>query len=224
MPSPLSVVPTRGVIVSSSANKSIEDDVSAAEVDLRGLEGVPLEAEEGMLGLVAGELDLLGHCVTAGDGGVARAVRGVVDGDAAAAVGVAFAAKPIGVLASGFGAIRATGAVVSGNIGAGKDTLLKARLGLVLLRDSGNVVGVQELVDDILVLADPVAEHAAVVTVVVNAPHDLDSLTSCVGGNGGVSPGCSGRVVVVATPFIVTARAALVDLHLVQIRPRFHRL
>lgn len=69
-------------------------NVSAREVNLRGLERVPAEREQGVAGDVVGDLDLLGDRVTASNGGEARAERSVVDALAAtAAVGLEFVAS-----------------------------------------------------------------------------------------------------------------------------------
>lgn len=46
---------------------------------MRRLPGIPLEREQSVLGDVVGDLDLLGHSVTACDGGLAGSKSGTVN-------------------------------------------------------------------------------------------------------------------------------------------------
>lgn len=72
----------------------------------------------------------------------------------------------------------------------------------------GEVARGQELVDEILVLADAVAEHATMVTVGVNAPLHCDGISSIVCCHRSASPSICGPVIVYADAGIVAARTA----------------
>jgi hypothetical protein len=75
---------------------------------------------------------------------------------------------------------------------SGNETVLS----LLFLVIGGEVRWIYEFVDNVLVLADTVAEHSTVVTVGVNAPLHSDNLPSSISGDGGRSPGTSRLVVV----------------------------
>lgn len=68
-------------------------------------------------------------------------------------------------------------------------------------------------------MTDAPAEHTAMVSVVVYAPLYIDCLTSCIGGDGGVTPVCGRVIVVDADPSIVAARTAASNWSDVEIRP-----
>ncbi|EAW06691.1 Zn(II)2Cys6 transcription factor [Aspergillus clavatus NRRL 1] len=93
-------------------------------------------------------------------------------------------------------AIRAVAALLHVDVGARQNALLEVVLGGLLLLLGGQVAWIEELVHQLLALADPVGEHATMVTVMVDTPLDLDLLTSLEGGNGLVAPVLGGLVVV----------------------------
>lgn len=125
-----------------------------------------------MLGDVVGDLDLLGHGVTACDGGLAGSQGGTVDALAGSArvrlEGVA--GEPVGSLASRVLAVWVDAAVLAGDVGAVESAGFEACFGGLLLGLGWDVAGCEEFVDELLVLADAVGEHASVVAVVVDAP------------------------------------------------------
>lgn len=121
-------------------------------------------------------LDLLGDSVTAGDCCLAGVKRSIVD---TLTLGIieALAGEPVIAVASF--ALTTIGTVVAGlsiDAGAFKNTFVKAGLGCLLLLGGWQVIRVQEFVHDSLILADTVGEHAAVITVVVNTPHDVNDI------------------------------------------------
>lgn len=61
-------------------------NVSAREVNLSSLEGVPAEREQGVAGDVVGDLNFLGDSITTSNGGEARSERSIVDTLATTAV------------------------------------------------------------------------------------------------------------------------------------------
>lgn len=187
---------------------------------MSGLERVPAKGEEGVRGGEVGDLDFLGHSVTAGDASVARAERRVVNTLALGATeGVA--GEPVVAPARlSCRAVRTVATVLPGNIGAVEGAGLEAVLGSLLLGVGWDVSGSQELVDEGLVLADTPTEHAAMVSVVINAPLHIDDLARRVGDNGRVSPVGGWRVVVNADTGIVAARTTPADWCSGKIWPR----
>ena len=167
-----------------------------------------------MLRLELGKLDLLGNGIATGDGGLAGAELGIVDTLALGVLGglVAVAGEPVLVLAAILLAVLADGAVLAVDVGALQEALLEAVLGLLLLRLGGRVVRLQELVDDLLVLADTVAEHAAVVAVVVETPHHFDLLARLVCLHGLSAPVCRRLVVVKTVALVEPAGSHTADL------------
>lgn len=63
----------------TAASGSIDGNISACEVDLARLEGVPAQGQQGMRRVVVGNLDLLRDSITTSNGRVARVQRRVVD-------------------------------------------------------------------------------------------------------------------------------------------------
>lgn len=139
---------------------------------MRRLPGVPLEREQGVLGDVVGDLDLLGNGVTTCDSGLAGSKGRTVDTLASSArvrlEGIA--GEPVGPLASGVLAVWVDAAVLTRDVGAVECAGFEACFGGLLLGLSWDVARCQEFVDELLVLADAVGEHASVVAVVVDAP------------------------------------------------------
>ena len=144
---------------------------------MRRLPGVPLEREQSVLGDVVGDLDLLGDCVPAGDSGLAGSQGRAIDTLASSArvrlEGIA--GEPVSSLTSGVLAIWVDAAVLAGDIGAVERAGFETCFGGLLLGLSWDVARCQEFVDELLVLADAVGEHASVVAVVVDAPFSVGS-------------------------------------------------
>lgn len=156
----------------------LDSNVGAGEVDLTSLERVPLPGEQSVVGDVVRNLDLLGDSVTAGDCCLAGAKLRIVD---TLALGIieAVAGEPVIAVASFI--LATVGTVAAGlsiDAGAFKKTFFKAGLSCILLIVGWQVIRVQEFVHDILILADTVAEHATVITVVVKTPHDVNHIAS----------------------------------------------
>lgn len=80
-------------------------------------------------------------------------------------------------------AIWAVIAGLSSDVIATQQSLLKAIFSLLLFIIGGKVVGVEEFVDEFLILADAVAEHSTMVTVMINTPLNVNDITSLVGGH-----------------------------------------
>lgn len=68
-------------------------------------------------------------------------------------------------------------------------------------------------------MADTVAEHAAVIAVVVNTPHDVNDIASFVSLHNLLAPVAARLVVVDAHTGIVSARSAAANLGCVKIGP-----
>ena len=127
---------------------------------------------------VVRNLDLLGDSVTAGDCCLTGAKLRIVD---TLTLGIveAVAGEPVIAVASFI--LTTVCTVVAGlsiDAGAFKKTFFKAGLGCLLLLVGWQVIRIQEFVHDILILADTVAEHATVITVVVKTPHDVNYIAS----------------------------------------------
>lgn len=121
-------------------------------------------------------LDLLGDSVTAGDCCLTGTKLRIVD---TLTLGIIEAVTGEPVIAVASFVLTTVGTVVaflSIDAGAFKKTFVKAGLGFLLLLFGGQVIRVQEFVHDSLILADTVAEHATVITVVVNTPHDVNDI------------------------------------------------
>lgn len=177
-----------------------------------------------MLRHVVGDLDPGGDGVSSSNGRVARVDRCAVDADAAALSELLASEPVIAVTSITLVAVRAVATLLAIDIGAREHTSLEALLGLLLLREGRQVVGVQELVDEFLVLADAVREHAAVVAVVVDAPLDLNGFTGAVCRDGLFAPVGAWLVVVDADPGVVSAGPGAIDHGLVQVGPCMNRL
>ena len=152
--------------------RAFDGDVGAAEVDLRRLPGVPLEGEQGVLGDVVGDLDLLGYGVAACDGGLARSKGSSID-TLASSTRVCLegiAGEPVSSLTSRVLAVRVDATVLAGNIGAVERAGFEAFFSGLLLGLSRNVARRNQFVDELLVLADAVGEHASVVAIIVDTP------------------------------------------------------
>ena len=144
---------------------------------MRRLPGVPLEREQSVLGNVVRDLDLLGDGVAACDGSLAgskgRTVYALAGSSGVCLEGVA--GEPVGSLASRILAVWVDAAVLAGDVGAVERAGFEACFGGLLLSLGWDVAGREELVDELLVLANAVGEHASVVAVVVDAPFSVGS-------------------------------------------------
>lgn len=74
-------------------------------------------------------------------------------------------------------AVRVIATTLARNVGAFELSFQETVFGCLLLIVGGQIVWVQEEVDERLVGADAVGEHATVVTIVINAPFDVDGIT-----------------------------------------------
>lgn len=156
------------------------------------------------------DLDLLGDCVAPCDACEARVQRRIVDALALGLVAVveSVAREPVvSVARLVLGAVGVVSAVLAVNVSAREKSLLEAVFGSLLLFIGGEIVRVEELVDDSLVLADAVREHSAVVAVVVDAPLNIDDLAGRVRGYDFVPPVRRWLVVVKAHAGVVPTRA-----------------
>lgn len=207
--------------------RSLDGNIGTGEVNLASLEGVPLERDQGVVGSVLWQLHLLGHRVTTCNTGVARVQLRIINTLALRPVRSleAIARKPIITPAGlSLGAIRAVPALLAVDIRAGQQTCVKAILSSLLLVFSGQVTWVEELVDNTLVLTDPVREHAAVVTVVVDTPLYFNLLARTVGLHSLRAPVSGGLVVVDTVTGVVTTGSTTADWCRIEVRPGLHRL
>ena len=120
-------------------------------------------------------------------------------------------------------AVRAVVTLLAINPSAGEESLLKAVLSRLLFGVSREVVGVEELVNQLLVLADTVTEHAAVIAVVINAPLHVDHL-ALLEGLHDIAPVGSRAVVVSRGAGAVATRAAAANWSGGNVGPRGHWL
>jgi hypothetical protein len=169
-------------------------------------------------------LNLLGDSVTAGDCCLAGVKLSIVN---TLTLGIieAVAGEPVITVTSFI--LTTIGTIAAGlSIDAGtfKKTFVKAGLGCLLLRLGWQVIRIQEFVHDVLILADTVAEHATVITVVVNTPHNVNDITRCVSLDHLFAPVTAGLVVVDAHTGIVSAGSATANWGHVEIGPRGNRL
>ena len=129
-----------------------------------------------MLGDVVRDLDFLGDGVAACDGGLAgpkgRAIDALASSARVCLEGIA--GEPVCSLTSRFLAVWVDAAVLAGNIGAVERASFEAGFCGLLLGLSRNVARRNQLVDELLVLADAIGEHASVVAVVVNTPLSVE--------------------------------------------------
>ena len=175
-----------------------------------------------MVGSVLWKLDLLGHRVATGNTGVARVQLGIVNSLALRPVRSleAIARKPIITPAGlALGAVRTVSTLLAIDIRAGQQTCVKAILSSLLLLLSGEVIRVEELVDNSLVLTDPVGEHAAMVAVVVDTPLHFNLFASTVGLHSIGAPVSGWLVVVDTITGVVTTGSAAADWCGVEVGP-----
>ena len=179
---------------------------------------IPLEAQQRMIGHVIRNLDLLAHCVSSRNTRVATVQRCIVDALTFTTL-KSLTGEPIITVTSIALAIGAKVALLSINIGAWKNSLLKAFLSLLLFLLRRNVLWVKKLVHQCLILANAPTKHASMVAIVVNAPLDVNNLASLVSRDGR-TPVWSGLVVVDAHASVVTTWARSSHLSFVKIWER----
>ena len=125
-----------------------------------------------MLGDVVGDLDLLGYGVAACDGGLAgpegSTVNALASSTRVCLEGIA--GEPVSPLTSRVLAVRVDATSLARNIGAVERASLEAFFSGLLLGLSRDVARRNQFVDERLVLADAVGEHASVVAIVVDTP------------------------------------------------------
>lgn len=127
---------------------------------------------------VVRNLDLLRDSVTAGDCCLAGTKLRIVD-TLALSIIKAVTGEPVIAVASF--ALTTVSTVVAGlsiDTCAFKKTFIEAGLSCLFLLVGWQVIRIQEFVHNILILTDTVAEHATVITVVVNTPHDVNDTAS----------------------------------------------
>lgn len=125
-----------------------------------------------MLGDVVRDLDLLGYGVAACDGGLARSKGSSIDTLASSArVGLeSVAGEPVSSLTSRVLTVWVDATGLARNIGAVERASFEAFFSGLLLGLSRDVARRNQFVDELLVLADAVGEHASVVAIVVDTP------------------------------------------------------
>ena len=191
---------------------------------MRCLEAVPLEAQQRVVRHVVRDLDLLRHSIPARNTCIARVQRRVVN-PLALRVVEPLAGKP--VVPPARLPLRTIRTVITGlptDVSARQLALREAVFGCLLLRIGGQIPWCGELVDEGLVLADAVREHAAVVAVVVDTPFHVDDVAGLVGRDGGLAPDVAGLVVVDRYAGVVAAGARAADEGGVEGRPGGYRL
>jgi hypothetical protein len=180
-----------------------------------------------MAGYEVGDLDLLGNRVPASNGGIARAESRVINTlTLGRVVGIETVASEPVITPAGLSllAVCTVATALPGNIGTVESSCLEAVFSSLLLGISWEVPRGQEFVNKTLVLADAVAEHPAMVSVMINTPLHIDHIASFVGCNRCTSPVRAWLVVVNADTGIVTARTTPADLCGSKIWPRTDRL
>lgn len=175
-----------------------------------------------MLRRVVWNLHLLGNSIPTGNGGLARIQLRPVN-TLTATVGISLeriTRKPVITPTSlVLRAVRAISTLLPVNIRTLQLALQETVLGGLLLVLCREVVRVQELVDQGLVLADAVGEHAAVVAVIVDAPLHLDHVAGRIGLHDLIAPVVAGLVVVDAHAGVVAAGSAAADLGAFEVGP-----
>ena len=175
---------------------------------------------------VVGNLDLLGNSVSTCSRSIARVESSIVH---ALAFGISVRVEAITrepVIAPArfsFSTVGTVSAGLSRHVGAIESASLEAVLSSLLLVEGGEVAWCQKLVDEVLILADTIAEHAAVVAVCVDTPLNRDDLTGSVSGNYRCSPYTPRLVVVDASTGIIAARTAPASCRIRQVWPSGNR-
>jgi hypothetical protein len=128
-----------------------------------------------VFGDVVGDLDLLRHSIPPRNSRLTRPQRSPINALARSA-GIrleSIASEPVGPLASGVLTVGVETAGLPGDVGAVERAGFEAGFGGLFFGERWDVARSQQLIDELLVLADAVGEHAAVVAVVVDAPFSV---------------------------------------------------
>lgn len=160
-----------------------------------------------MVGNVIRDLDLGADREPARDGRVARVERRTVNALAPPSLKLLAREPVVPPARLARAAVLAVRTRLALDVCAWQHALLEAVLRGLLLLEGGQVVGVEKLVDDGLVLADAVGEHASVVAVVVDAPLDVNDIAGFVCRDRGLAPVGAGLVVVDTYTGVVAAGA-----------------
>jgi len=102
--------------------------------------------------------------------------------------------------------VRVVTARLPSNISALQLTSLEAVFSSLLLRFRRKITRCQKFVDESLILADAVAEHATMVTIGIEAPLYIDDITGLVGDDGLRTPARTGLIVIDGHAGVVSAR------------------
>lgn len=163
-----------------------------------------------MIRQIIRNLDLFSHSISAGNGRI-TGIQWCVVHTLALRIGSgveAIACEPI--IPPARLALCTVGTIVTGlptNIITVQRSSNKAVLCRLFLIVGGEVRWVQEFVDKVLILADAVAKHPTVVTVVVNAPLHRDNISWSISSHSGSTPGIRRLIVVYGRACIVTTGA-----------------
>lgn len=192
------------------------------EIYLRRLEGVPSEREESVVGSKVWQLNLLGDGVPSGNAGKAGVMRRSVNALASPSiVGLKSVASEPVVPPAGLTllAIGTESTFLAINVCAWQNAGFEAVFCGLLLLVGGEVIRVEEFLDQVLIVAHAISEHSAVITVVVDTPLDFDDFAGLVSGYDLVTPVLGGLVVINAIAGIVAAWPASADSCSLQVRP-----
>lgn len=177
-----------------------------------------------MIRYVVRDLDLLRHRVSARDTRIARVEWCIVNSPTLRVV-EALAGEPVVPPASLIlRTIWTILACLATDIGARQLALCEAVFSCLLLGIRGQIPGRDELVDNGLVLADAIGEHAAVVAVVVEAPLYVDDIASLVACDCSLAPDVTRLVVIDGDTGVVTTGTRAANGSSVEGRPRGHGL
>lgn len=211
-----------GKLISPRAGQLRNRNIRAREVNLTRLERIPLERQQSMIGHIVRNLHFLGHGIPTRNGGIARVQRRIIHTLTLWSLRCLepIAGEPV-IAPTGLtlDTVRTVPTLLPIDIRARQEAGFEAVLRGLLLRLSWQVRRVQQFVNDALVLTDAIAEHAAVVTVVVDAPLHFDLLAGGVGGDWFGAPVTARLVVVDAIAGIVPAGTAATDSGGVEVGP-----
>lgn len=173
-----------------------------------------------MVGCVIRNLNLRADSVASSDAGVARVDWRIVNTTTFAALLEAFAGEPVVAPAClSLLTVRIIAAGLSCNIGALQCSSLEAVFCRFLFGLRWKVAWCQELINQGLILAYAVCKHAAMVTVVIDAPLHIYSVASCVCDDGLRSPSWPWLVIVDGNSSVVSAWTTATNGCSIEIRP-----
>lgn len=122
------------------------------------------------------------------------------------------------------GAIRVVTARLPSDIRTLQCSGLKAIFGSLLLCVGRQVPWSKKLVNQSLILADPIGEHATVITISIKTPLYIHCIATLVSDDGLGTPARAGLVIIHRNASIVAARTAAANFRRVKIRPRSYGL